>query len=122
MKVEELKKRAESIGFDLHESITEERLQKMDDGIMLGHAIDKKDSQRAGFDWKWDKDHFAVPGKFGEPGEEVVCPPTTDKDLGLVVLPSYQVVEHVDGVGSSFDGDYQSDPRPMTWTILRKQS
>ncbi len=121
--LETLKKRAESRGYSLHESVTAERLAASDPTVMLGHAVpptkaaqyidgldDAEELEQAGY--------IVVPYRIGVVGGTVIAPPTTERELMLVVLPTLRVVRHVQGAGQSFDGDEASEPREMTYTVL----
>ena len=123
----ELEARSAKRGFSLHASCSEDRVSRMNPSIMLGHAVRPNDLRmlnRIGLNIA-DGDQLAargcvvLPGRIGNVGGEVVAPPIADKELMLVIMPSYTVVRHLDGAGESYNEDEdESRPIRMTYTIL----
>lgn len=127
MTVDQLRQRAEAKGYTLHQSVTAERMDRINDAIMLGNAVRLTDARalsRAGIEIEnadqLDREGCVlVPYRIGTIGEQVVAPPKLDKDLMLVTLPSYTVVGYVEGAGESFDGDDTRRLDSLIYTILR---
>ena len=120
----QLEQRASSRGYTLHESVTDERLGRINPKMLNAkpELLTKKNSRYldASKDqiesWLAAGCHIAA-YDLGGIGDEVIAPPTTMDDLMLVVLPSFRVVAKCEGTGERTDGDKHTAVG-LTYTIL----
>lgn len=120
-----IEQKAERMGFGVHESVTDERLARINPRMLNGRPdrLTKKNvrwldvSREQGDQWISEGCHIAS-YDLGQPGDEVIAPPIADKQLALVILPSFRVVAVVEGQGESTDGD-NTNACGMMYTILR---
>jgi hypothetical protein len=122
---DKLEQKAAARGYALHESVTDERLAKINPRMLTGkpeRLTDENciylDADRAQLE-QWIADRcFIVPFVIGPVGEEAVGPPTTIEEQSLVYLPSFRIVAICEGQGMRTDRDEVSTSE-MTFTILR---
>lgn len=127
MTVSQIRANAEKNGYTLHESVTDERLSRIPAAMLgvqperLTKAHDAQiDAPRSDVA-RWIADRCLIaPYDLGAPGDEVVALPKADRELHIVVLPSYRIVAVTTGAGESYDGESAS-PRAMRYTILAAQ-
>lgn len=123
---------AEGRGLALHESVSPDRLARALRENMctpeplsnrvIGYLDVGGDTARG---WV-QAGYYIVGGRYGAVGAEVVGQPRTDRDLALVILPSWRVVAYVNGTGTSLrDIDVEDDGpelRAITYTVLSAQA
>jgi hypothetical protein len=122
---EKFEQKATARGYTLHESVTEERLAKINPKMLTGKPERLTDENCVYLDAdreqleQWIADRcFIVPFVLGPVGEEVIGPPATNEEQSLVYLPSFRIVAICDGQGIRTDRDEVSTSE-MTFTILR---
>ncbi len=109
----------------MHESVSDDRLARINPKMLNARPdkVTKKNAihlnaDKADID-QWIKDECYVASySLGKPGDEVIAPPTVDKELALVILPSFRVVAVVNGDGERTDGNSVSRGG-MSYTILK---
>ena len=120
-----IEKKAATMGLVVHESVTDERLARINPRMLNGRPerLSKNhtsvlDATREQFE-RWIEDGcYVAPYDLGKIGEEVIAPPVTDKQLALVLQPSFCVVAVIEGTGETI-GDEEPVRHAMAFTILR---
>ena len=120
-----LTKRAATRGYELHESVTDDRLARINPRMLNGkpELLTRKnaiylDATKEQID-EWIAARCRIASyDLGTVGDVVIAPPATDEQLKLVVLPQYTVVAKCEGQGERTDGERHSQGA-LVYTILR---